>query len=282
MLQAFVITLREGFEAFLIVAISLSYLRQSGRAPLTAAVHWGIGVAVGLSALGGYLLFHAANQEWLEGPLAMIAAVSVTWMVVHMWRFGRRMKKEIEGHLRESSVKPGTAAFAGVFLFTLLMVSREGIETALLLMQLRETVHLALGAAIGVAGAACVAWLWSRFGHRINLGLFFQVTAIFLFVFVVQLVIAGTHEMSEQGYLPFSESIHTATESWGPDSPFGHLLSYLLVILPLTWLVIKAAFSKRPVFVPKPSMPSLPEAGVAHQSSLDLPMARESGNRAIG
>src|SRR5262245_1754715 len=119
--QALVITLREGFEAFLIVAISLSYLRQSGRAQLTRAVHWGIVFAIGLSGVGGYLLFHAANQEWLEGPLAMIAAASVTWMIVHMWRFGRRMKKDIEGHLRDSSVKPGAAAFAGVFLFTLLM-----------------------------------------------------------------------------------------------------------------------------------------------------------------
>ena len=265
MLQAFVITLREGFEAFLIVAISLSYLRHAGRSQLTAAVHWGIGVAVAVSALGGYLLFNAANQEWLEGPLAMIAAVSVTWMVVHMWRFGRRMKKDIEGHLHESSVKPRTAAFVGVFLFTLLMVSREGMETALLLMQLRETVHLALGAAIGVAGAACVAWLWSRYGYRINLGLFFQVTAIFLFVFVVQLAIAGTHEMSEQGYLPFSDAIHTATESWGPDSAFGHLLSYLLVILPLGWLTAKGLFSKRPIFLPKPTVPPLAEHGVGHR-----------------
>src|SRR6266851_3626523 len=237
MLQALVITLREGFEAFLIVAISLAYLRQSGRAQLTSAVHWGIAVAIGVSALGGYLLYHAANQAWLEGPLAMLAAASVTWMVVHMWRFGRRMKKDIEGHLRESSVKPGTAAFVGVFLFTLLMVSREGVETALLLMQLRETVHLALGALGGILGAAGVAWLWSRYGHRINLGLFFQVTANFLFVFVVQLVIAGTHEMSEQGFLPFSEAVHGATEAWGPDSTFGHALTYLMVILPLAWLV---------------------------------------------
>ena len=113
MLQALVITLREGFEAFLIVAISLSYLRQSGRAQLIAAVRWGLAAAVAVSALGGYLLYHAANQEWLDGPLAMIAAASVTWMVVHMWRFGRRMKKDIEGHLRESSVRPGAAAFAG-------------------------------------------------------------------------------------------------------------------------------------------------------------------------
>ena len=262
MLQALVITLREGFEAFLIVAISLAYLRQSGRAQLIAAVHWGVGVAVVLSALGGYLLYHAANQEWLEGPLALIAAASVTWMVIHMWRFGRRMKKDIEGRLRSSSVKAGTAAFAGVFLFTMLMVSLEGIETALLLMQLRETVHLALGGALGILGAASIAWLWSRYGHRINLGLFFQVTAIFLFVFVVQLVVGGTHEMSEQGYLPFSDAIHAATESWGPDSGFGHMLSYLLVIAPIAWLLLKALFSKRPVFLPKPTAASLPDAGV--------------------
>src|SRR5204862_1361313 len=129
--------------------------------------------------LGGYVLYHAANQEWLEGPLALVAAASVTWMIVHMWRVGRRMKGEIEGRLQSSSVRPGAAAFTGVFLFTLLMVSREGIETALLLMQLRGTLYLALGAVTGVVGAAGIAWLWSRYGHRINLALFFQVPAIF-------------------------------------------------------------------------------------------------------
>src|SRR5262249_58603037 len=154
---------------------------------------------------------------------------------VHMWRVGRRMKGDIEGHLRASSARPGAAAFTGVFLFTLLMISREGMETALLLMQLRQTLHLVAGAAIGVVGAIGVAWLWSRYGHRVNLALFFQVTAIFLFVFVVQLVIAGTHEMSEQGYLPFSEQIHAATESWGPDSAFGHALSSFPLILPFPY-----------------------------------------------
>jgi high-affinity iron transporter len=263
--QALVITLREGFEAFLIVAISLSYLRKSGRARLTPAVHWGIAAAIAISAIGGYLLFHAPNQELLDGPLAIVAAASVTWMIVHMWRVGRRMKGDIEGRLQTSSVKPGTAAFTGVFLFTLLMVSREGMETALLLMQLRETVYLALGAAIGCVGAAGVAWLWSRFGHRVNLALFFQVTAIFLFVFVVQLIIRGTHEMSEQHFLPYSEIIHEKTESWGPDSPFGHLLTYLLVIAPGAWLLIKSIFSKRPVFQP-PSPPNLPEPSVPQHS----------------
>ena len=262
MLQAFVITLREGLEAFLIVAISLAYLRKSGRAELTKAVHWGIAAAVIVSTLGGYLLFHAANQEWLEGPLALVAAVSVLTLTVHMWRAGRRMQGEIEGHLKSSAQRAGMAALTGVFLFTLLMIGREGVETALLLMQLHATPHLASGAALGVLAAAFVAWLWSRYGHRVNLGLFFQVTAIFLFVFVVQLLIQGVHETSEQGYLPYSAAIHEATESWGPDSAFGHLLTYLLVILPLGWLLLRGFTSS--FKAPKPPSPS----GVPQHSSV--------------
>ena len=258
MLQAFVITLREGLEAFLIVAISLAYLRKSGRGELTKAVHWGIVVAVAVSAIGGYLLFNAANQEWLEGPLALIAAISVLTLTVHMWRAGRQIKGDIEGHLKTSTERAGAAAMTGVFLFTLLMIGREGVETALLLMQLHATPNLATGAAIGVLAAASVAWVWSRFGHRLNLGLFFQTTAIFLFVFVMQLLIQGVHETSEQGYLPFSTVIHDATEAWGPDSAFGHLLTYLLVILPLGWLLFKGLTS---------SFKSDKSSGMPHHSS---------------
>ena len=241
MLQAFVITLREGIEAFLIVAISLAYLRKSGRVELLRAVHWGIAAAIAVSAIGGYLLYNAANQEWLEGPLAIVAAVSVAAMTIHMWRAGRHMKGAIESHLRSSSEQAGTAAFAGVFLFTGLMISREGIETALLLLQVQQAPMLISGAILGVAGATIVAWAWSRYGHRVPMTLFLQMTAIFLCVFVVQLFIYGIHEMSEQNFLPYSLPIHEATEAWGPDSLFGHVLTYLLVIAPLAWLVIKKA-----------------------------------------
>ena len=247
MLQAFVITLREGFEAFLIVAISLSYLRKSGHYELIPAVRWGIVAAIAVSATAGSVLYRTANQEWLDGPLAIVAAVSAAWLTVHMWLASRRMKGEIEGRLRSSSLRAGSSAFAGVFLFTLLMVSREGMETALLLLQLRETLYLAAGASAGILGAAAIAWLWSRFGHRVNLSVFFQVTAIFLFVFVVQLFIKGIHEMSEQQYLPYSQFIHERTEAWGPDSPFGHLLTYFLVMLPLGWLAATTLISKRPM-----------------------------------
>jgi high-affinity iron transporter len=236
MFEAFIITLREGLEAFLIVALSLAFLKKTGRRELVSGVYSGIVVALVLSALGGYLLFNASNQEWLEGPLAIIAAVSVTFLVVHMWRAGRRMKGDIEAQLGKSTVRAGAGAFLGVFLFTVLMITREGMETALLLLQLKETLNLAFGALLGFVGAAGLAWLWSRFGRRINLALFFQATAIFLFVFVVQLLISGIHEMSEQNFLPFSEPIHVATEPFGPESSFGHMLTYLMVILPMAWL----------------------------------------------
>ena len=243
--QAFVITLREGLEAFLIVALSLAYLRKTGREELTRAVHWGIAAALVASGVGGYLLFHAANQEWLDGPLAIIAAASVTGLTVHMWRAGKHLKGEIEGRLRTSSAQACRGAFLGVFLFTLFMVSREGMETALLLIQLHETINRLIGGALGLLGAAGLAMLWSRYGHKVNLALFFQVTAIFLFVFVVQLFIQGIHEMSEAHFLPYSTIIHDATENWGPDSPFGHMLTYALVVLPATWLAIQTSMSRR-------------------------------------
>src|SRR6266853_6831289 len=133
MLQAFVITLREGLEAFLIVAISIAYLRKSNRSELVPAVRWGIGLAVLLSIGAAELFYRARNQALWEGVLALAAAVSVASLTVHMWRTAKRIKGDIEGHLHASTLKTGSAAFAGVFLFTLLMITREGMETALLM-----------------------------------------------------------------------------------------------------------------------------------------------------
>ena len=115
MLQAFVITLREGLEAFLIVAISLAYLKKSGRHELVTAVHWGIALAIAISIGAAFLFARAANQALWEGLLAIAAAISVASLTVHMWRTARRIKREIEGHLHASTLKTGTAAFLGVF-----------------------------------------------------------------------------------------------------------------------------------------------------------------------
>jgi high-affinity iron transporter len=241
MLQAFVITLREGLEAFLIIAISLAYLRKSGRRELIPAVHWGIGVSVLMSIGAAYFFQQAANQALWEGVLAIAAAISVATLTVHMWRTARKIKGEIEGHLRASAAKTGAAAWFGVFAFTLLMISREGMETALLMGTLLTQVQAMtiLGGAIaGIVASAAIAMLWSRYGHRVNLALFFQVTAIFLLVFVGQLLIYGFHELTEANLFPNSEALHWATEPYGPEGVYGQYLTYLLVAMPLGWLLL--------------------------------------------
>ena len=247
--QAFVITLREGLEAFLIVAISLAYLRKTGRPQLIPAVHWGIGVSI-LVSIGAAILFQqASNQALWEGVLALTAAVLVGTLIVHMWRHAKRMKGEIESRLESTALKSGTKALVGVFLFTLLMITREGMETALLMGTLlfQEAASSILTGAIGgTLCAAFVAWLWSRYGHRVNLALFFQVTAIFLGIFVVQLAIYGLHELTEANLFQGSEALHWATEPYGPDGRYGQFLTYLMVALPVAWLCFAALFGHRP------------------------------------
>jgi high-affinity iron transporter len=248
MLPPFIITLREGLEAFLIVAISLAYLRKTGRQQLVPAVRWGIGLSI-LISIGAAVLFQrASNQALWEGILALTAAVLVATLIVHMWRHGKRLKGEIETRLESSAVRLGAKAFIGVFLFTVLMITREGMETALLMGTLifqNTATDIIVGASGGVLCAAFVAWLWSRYGHRVNLALFFQVTALFLAVFVVQLFIYGFHELTEANLFAGSERLHWATEPYGPDGRYGQFLSYLLVLLPLAWLTFAALFGGR-------------------------------------
>jgi high-affinity iron transporter len=249
MFQAFVITLREGLEAFLIIAISLAYLRKTGRRELIPAIHWGIGVSVLLSIGAGLLLAKASNQALWEGILGIAAAVLVASLTVHMWRAGRHMKRDIEGRLAASSIRVGKGAFWGVFGFTLLMITREGMETAMLMNALifqMRAMDIVAGAVAGTLIAAFIAYLWSRFGHRVNLGRFFQVTAVFLLVFVVQLFIYGFHELAEANVLPNSEALHWATEPYGPDGAYGQYLTYLLVAMPLGWLALSTLFNRSP------------------------------------
>jgi high-affinity iron transporter len=248
MLQAFIITLREGLEAFLVVAISLAYLRKSHRPELIPAVHWGIAVSIVLSVGAAILFRRAANQALWEAVLALVAAASVATLTVHMWRTARRIRRHIEEHLHSSALRSGLTAFLGVFAFTLLMITREGMETVLLMstlvFQVKSTAVIS-GAMAGTLSAAMVAWLWSRYGHRVNLALFFQVTAVFLMVFVAQLIIYGFHELTEANVLPYSEPLHWATEPYGPDGRYGKYLTYLMVLLPMGWLVIASLMGRR-------------------------------------
>jgi high-affinity iron transporter len=235
MFNALIIVTREGFEAFLTVAIILAYLRKTGRDWLRPAVWWGIAVSVVASFGLGYLL-QRVNQPVWEAVLAFVAAALVTTFVIHMWRVAPKMKRQMEQQIEERATSgSNTLVFIGVFVFTLFMVTREGMETALMLIQVRQG-RFWLGCALGLAAAAAMSALWAHFGHRINVKRFFQVTGLFLLLFVAQIVFAGVHELSEAELLPNSEAIHNATEPYGPDGRYAPWITVGMVMICGLWL----------------------------------------------
>jgi high-affinity iron transporter len=121
-----------------------------------------------------------------------------------------------------------------------LMISREGMEAALLLSATfvqTSTRPFFVGGLLGLCAASILAALWVRYGQRINLGRFLQVTAVFLLVFVVQLLVYGFHELTESGLLPIDNGYwHLATEPYGPEGVYGQWLTYSMILLPLAWL----------------------------------------------
>ena len=258
MLQSFIIILREGFESFLLVAVIFSYLRKSGQKQLVSAVYGAVAVAVGISAGLGYLLFKMqtgqaetierylgtnvatflGNEALREAVLGVIAIVMVASLVIYMWRHGASMKTRMEDRLTEvSSKNSGWMAYCGIFLFTALTISREGMETALMLLQVRSP-RLIWGALLGLLAAVTLAWAWGRFGHLINVRRFFQVTGIFLLLFMLQVAIYTFHEFSEAGVLPNSEALHTATEKFSPEGIYGQWFSVVMVATCAAWLLI--------------------------------------------
>ena len=249
MLQSFIIIWREGFEAFLIVAIIFAYLKKAGKTRLIPAVYWGIGASVVSSGALGFWLLEGANQPLWEGVAGVVAAILVTWLVTHMWLTAPTMKKDMESRLSHASEKPATkAAWLGVFLFTVLMISREGMETALLLIQLRGAHAATAGIFLGLGAAALMALAWARFGYLIDLKLFFQVTALFLLLFVLQILIYSFHEFTEAGLFPNSEALHLATEPFSPQGLYGQWLGVVMIGLCGLWLLTAWAcrrFSKK-------------------------------------
>ena len=256
MLQSFIIILREGFESFLLVAVIFSYLRKSGQRQMTSAVYSAIAVALAISGGLGYLLFQMqtgnaesvekyfgargagflGNEALREAVLGVVAIVMVASLVIYMWRNGARTKEKMEARLSEVSAKrSGWMAYLGIFLFTSLMISREGMETALMLLQVR-TPRMIWGALLGLAAAASMAWAWGRFGHLINVKRFFQVTGIFLLLFMAQVAIYTFHEFAEAGVLPNSEALHAATEKFSPEGLYGQWFSVVMVGVCALWL----------------------------------------------
>jgi high-affinity iron transporter len=258
MFNSFIIVLREGFESFLLVAVIVTYLRKSGHKWLTSAVYIAIVLGLALSAglgyvlnngvdeavllntfgqtIGSYVSQFLGNEALREGVLGVVAIVMVATLVIHMWRTGPKLQEKMRSRLGNmSSRKSRVAALAGVFLFTFLMITREGMETALLLMQVRDS-QVITGALLGLCAALVFALAWARYGHLINIKRFFRVTGIFLLLFMLQVAIYSFHEFSEAGLLPNSEILHAATEKFSPDGLYGKWFSPLMVSVCGLWL----------------------------------------------
>src|ERR1700739_1130535 len=206
MLQAFIVTLREGVEAALIVGITLAYLTKIGRTELRKSVFAALGAAfvgsIGVAVLVSRLHL---NEDVVEGWVMLAAAFFVITMIIFMMRTGKKMRGEIEGKLESLANR---SSRIGVFLFVFLMVMREGVETVLILsaVTLNSTELLGfMGTLLGVIAAIAFAGIFVKESRRIYMQKFFRVTTVILWFVAAQLIISGLHELSENGVLPSSK-----------------------------------------------------------------------------
>lgn len=246
MFEALVITLREGVEATLVLAIAVSVLRRSGAAHLTGALYAGALVAlaasVGVGALASHLTY---DQELAEGIAKLVGAALVLSLTVWMWRSGPNMRREVESGLERAT--GGSGAF-GVGLFAFGMVLREGVETAIFLSAAgfnSEGVGLWIGALAGLALALVFGALFIRGTLRVPLKPFFSLTSAVLLLIAAQLLVGGLHELSEAQVLPSSR---TEMALIGPIVKNELLLFTLTVALAAGWLLFGP--STRPLKAP--------------------------------
>ena len=206
MLQTFIITLREGVEAALIVGITLAYLTKIGRQELRKTVYAALAAAF-LGSIGVAVVISRThlNEDVFEGWIMLVAAFFVITMVIFMMKTGRKMKGEIEGKV---GLLAGNDAWFGLFVFIFLMVLREGAETVLILsaVSLNSTELMSfLGTLLGVVAAIAFGVMFVKGSVRINLQKFFRITTAIMFLVAAQLIISGLHELSESGVLPSSK-----------------------------------------------------------------------------
>ena len=207
MLEAFIVTLREGVEAALIVGITLAYLSKINRPELRKSVYAAlISAFVGSLGVAALLSRTRWNQDIFEGWVMLAAAFFVITMIIFMMKTGRKLKGEIEDKV---GLLAGRNAWFGLFAFVFLMVLREGVETVLILsaVSLNSTELLSfLGTFLGVIAAVAFGVMFVKGSVRINLQKFFRVTTVILFFVAAQLVVSGLHELSENGVLPSSKT----------------------------------------------------------------------------
>ncbi len=244
MVANFLIGLREGLEAALVVGILVAYLIRSGRRQLLGQVWLGVAIAAAASlAFGALLTFGPSGlsfraQEAIGGSLSIVAVGLLTWMIFWMARTARFLKADLHGRL-DTAVAAGRWA---VLVVALLAVGREGLETALFLWAAAQATGAStqplLGAVLGLAVATGLGWAVYRGAAAVNLRAFFAWTGLVLVVVAGGVLAYGVHDLQEADILPglgalaFDVSAQVPPQSW-----YGTLLKGIVNFSPATtWL----------------------------------------------
>lgn len=232
MFSNYLIGLREGLEASLVVCILIAYLVKTERRDALKPIWIGIAVAVAIALGFGCALEFGSQeltfkaQEALGGSLSILAVVLVTWMVFWMRRTARHLKAELHGKL-DAALRMGTGALVAT---AFLAVGREGLETSLFVW---ASVHAAgdgtprplIGVGLGIATAVVLGWLFYRGALKINLARFFTWTGGMLVVVAAGVLAYGFHDLQEADWLPgLNDKAFDISGAIPPDSWYGTLL----------------------------------------------------------
>jgi high-affinity iron transporter len=213
MLPTFVIGLREGLEASLIVGIIAAFLIQRGERRALRPMWLGVGAAVALCASVAIVLqvvgesLPLRQRAVMEGVLSLMAVAGVTYMIVWMRRHSRELKGQLEAHAAHALLTGSVVALVGMAFFAVL---REGLETAIFMLaafqSTTNTVATGLGAVLGVGSAVGLGYAIYRGGVRINLSRFFRVTGFVLVLVAAGLLSTAVHEFAEAGVVTALQS----------------------------------------------------------------------------
>jgi high-affinity iron transporter len=237
----FLIGLREGLEAALVVSILVAFLVRTDRRDVLPKVWLGVGIAVAVS-VGVTLALALAEQqltfraqEGFGGSLSIIAVGFVTWMIFWMRKAARSISAELRGRM-EQAVAMGSTA---VVLMAALAVGREGLETALFFFTAAQaagqTTQPLIGFLLGIAVAVALAYAIYRGAVKLNLGRFFSVTGVLLIFVAAGILAYGVHDLQEAGFLPGLTSLaFDVSAAVPPDSWYGTLLKGIFNFSPQT------------------------------------------------
>jgi high-affinity iron transporter len=233
-IPSFLLSLREGIEAALIIGIVMGTLRKINRMDMSRPVWLGSGSAAILSIIVALLLhtlgasFEGRTEQIFEGVTMALAAIVLTWMIFWMQRQSRTIKSELESGVQRALSSGGGQA---LFLLAFFAVLREGVELALFLTAASlstEAMQILSGAILGLAGAVLLGWLLFASTVRLNLRRFFQVTSLLLILFAAGLFAHSVHEFNEVGLIPpIIEHVWDTNPILNEESSPGMLLKAL-------------------------------------------------------